>query len=52
MELNLSDIEAELQENGLYSVTKFKIDGCKICSQTPENQNTTFSSRYGLLPQR
>lgn len=50
-EVYLTDIEAELQENGLYAVSAFQVSGCRLTSQQATDY-TTFSNRYGRLPKR
>lgn len=51
IEADLTDIQAELQENGLYAVSAFQVGGCRLTSQQATDY-TTFSSRYGDLPKR
>lgn len=51
IEVDLTDIDAELQENGLYAVSAFKVGSCRLTSQQATD-NAAFTSRYGNLPKR
>lgn len=46
--VDLTNIEAELQDDGLYAVSTFQIEGCRLTQQAADY--TTFTSRYGSLP--
>ena len=51
LEVNLADIDAELQENGLYAVSAFQVVSCRLTSQQVTDY-TAYISRYGNLPKR
>lgn len=48
--VDLINIDAELQDDGLYAVSTFQIEGCRLTQQAADY--TTFTSRYGSLPKR
>lgn len=48
--VDLINIEAELQDDGLYAVSTFQVGGCRLTQQAADY--TTFTSRYGSLPKR
>lgn len=50
IEVDLTDIESDLQENGLYAVSSFRVGGCRLTQQDADY--STFTSRYGSLPKR
>lgn len=50
IEVDLTDIESDLQENGLYAVSAFSVIGCRLTQQATDY--STFSNRYGKLPKR
>lgn len=50
IEVNLLNIDAELQDNGLYAVSSFQVGGCRLTQQVADY--TAFTSRYGSLPKR
>lgn len=50
IEVDLTDIESDLQENGLYAVSSFQVGGCRLTQQDADY--STFTSRYGSLPKR
>ena len=50
IEVDLTDIESDLQENGLYAVSAFSVRGCRLTQQATDY--STFTSRYGSLPKR
>ena len=50
IEVDLTDIESDLQENGLYAVSAFSVIGCRLTQQATDY--STFTSRYGSLPKR
>lgn len=54
IELILSEINADLQENGLKSVNSFKLESFRLASTQATEQAAayTHSNRYGSLPQR
>ena len=46
--VDLINIDAELQDDGLYAVSSFQVGGCRLTQQAADY--TTFTSRYGSLP--
>lgn len=50
IEVDLTDIESDLQENGEYAVSSFQVGGCRLTQQAVDY--TAFTSRYGSLPKR
>ena len=48
IEVDLINIDAELQDDGLYAVSSFQVGGCRLTQQAADY--TTFTSRYGSLP--
>lgn len=50
IEVDLTDIDAKLQDNGLYAVSSFQVGGCRLTQQVADY--TAFTSRYGSLPKR
>ena len=50
IEVDLLNIDAELQDDGLYAVSSFQVGGCRLTQQTIDY--TAFTSRYGSLPKR
>lgn len=50
IEVDLTDIESDLQENGLYAVSAFSVIGCRLTQQATDY--SAFTSRYGSLPKR
>lgn len=50
IEVDLINIDAELQENGLYAVSTFQVSGCRLTQQAVDY--STYSNRYGNLPKR
>lgn len=51
VEVELTDIDAKSQNDGLYTVSQFTISGCRLTSQQPADY-TSFCRRYGDLPIR
>lgn len=50
IEVDLLNIVAKLQDNGLYAVSSFQVGGCRLTQQAVDY--TAFTSRYGSLPKR
>ena len=50
IEVDLINIDAELQNDGLYAVSSFQVGGCRLTQQATDY--TAFTSRYGSLPKR
>lgn len=50
IEVDLINVEAELQDDGLYAVSSFQVGGCRLTQQDADY--STFTSRYGSLPKR
>lgn len=50
IEVDLIDIESDLQENGVYAVSSFKVGECRLTQQAIDY--TAFTNRYGNLPKR
>ena len=50
IEVDLLNIVAKLQDNGLYAVSSFQVGGCRLTQQ--DTDYTAFTSRYGSLPKR
>ena len=50
IEVDLLNIDAELQDDGLYAVSSFQVGGCRLTQQAIDY--TAFTSRYGNLPKR
>ena len=50
IEVDLINIDAELQDDGLYAVSSFQVGGCRLTQQATDY--TAFTSRYGSLPKR
>ena len=50
IEVDLINIDAELQDDGLYAVSSFQVGGCRLTQQDADY--TAFTSRYGSLPKR
>lgn len=50
IEVDLINVEAELQDDGLYAVSSFQVDGCRLTQQVADY--TAFTSRYGSLPKK
>ena len=50
IEVDLLDIDAELQDDGLYVVSSFQVGGCRLTQQAIDY--TAFTNRYGNLPKR
>ena len=50
IEVDLLNIVAKLQDNGLYAVSSFQVGGCRLTQQATDY--TAFTSRYGSLPKR
>lgn len=52
IELNLSEITGNLQENGDFCVTSFRVDSCCLLDSQSNNQTTVYTrtDRYGRLP--
>lgn len=48
IEVDLLNIVAKLQDNGLYAVSSFQVGGCRLTQQAVDY--TAFTSRYGSLP--
>lgn len=48
IEIDLINIEAELQDDGLYAVSSFQVGGCRLTQQAADY--STYTSRYGSLP--
>ena len=51
IEVDLINIDAELQDDGLYAVSTFQVGGCRLTSQQIADY-TAFTNRYGSLPKR
>ena len=50
IEVDLINIDAELQDDGLYAVSSFQVGGCRLTQQATDY--AAFSNRYGNLPKR
>ena len=50
IEVDLLNIDAELQDDGLYAVSSFQVGGCRLTQQATDY--TAFTNRYGNLPKR
>ena len=50
IEVDLINIDAELQDDGLYAVSSFQVGGCRLTQQ--DTDYTAFTSRYSNLPKR
>lgn len=50
IDVDLLNIDAELQDDGLYAVSSFQVGGCRLTQQAIDY--TAFTSRYGNLPKR
>ena len=50
IEVDLINVEAELQDDGLYAVSSFQVGGCRLTQQVADY--TAFTSRYGSLPKK
>lgn len=52
IELNLSKITGNLQENGDFCVVAFRVDSCRLLDSQSKDQTATFTwtDRYGNLP--
>ena len=50
IEVDLLNIVAKLQDNGLYAVSSFQVGGCRLTQQAVDY--TAFTSRYSNLPKR
>lgn len=48
IEVDLINIDAELQDNGLYAVSSFQVGNCRLTQQAADY--STYTSRYGSLP--
>lgn len=52
IELNLSKITGNLQENGDFCVTAFRVDSCRLLDSQSNDQTAAYTrtDRYGNLP--
>ena len=50
IEVDLINIDAELQDDGLYAVSSFQVGVCRLTQQ--DTDYTAFTSRYSNLPKR
>ena len=48
IEVDLINIDAELQDDGLYAVSSFQVGSCRLTQQAADY--STYTSRYGSLP--
>ena len=48
IEVDLINIDAELQDDGLYAVSSLQIGGCRLTQQAADY--STYNNRYGSLP--
>lgn len=54
IELNLSGITGNTQENGDFCVTAFRVESCRLLDSQSNDQTAVYTrtDRYGKLPQR